>query len=256
MAISFDRIADRYDATRSYPDEVMVLILRTLDDELEGRGPILDAGTGTGRYLVPLSGMGYEVTGIDVSQMMLSRAWAKGGRNLIRADVNALPFTEQTFEATLSIHVLHLIKTWKRALWEIARVTRDRLISISTDRSDSPAEEIRLRYEKACEQLGFRVEHQGMRERELSEILSPDKEKRITTYERPVDVTNRIDGLEARTYSSQWFVPEDVHREAIAAVREHFEGVAQLVDREKIAMIVWSIGRIRRFVSAPEAELF
>jgi len=256
LAISFDRIADRYDATRSYPDDVMALILRVLDDELDGRGPILDAGAGTGRYLVPLSGMGYEVVGIDISTLMLAKAWAKGGRNLIRADVNFLPFADGVFEATLSIHMLHLIKTWKRALEEIVRVTRGRLISVSTDHRESPAEEIRTRYEQACEELGFKVQHQGMRERELSEVLRPDKERHITTYERPLDVATRIDGFEARTYSSQWFVPEDIHREAIAAIREYYAGVDQMVDREKVTMIVWDADRIGQFVKGPEAEPF
>lgn len=256
MAISFDRIADRYDATRSYPDDVMALILRTLDDELSGSGPLLDVGAGTGRYLVPLSGMGYDVVGVDVSSLMLAKAWAKGGRNLLRADVNALPFADGVFDTALSIHVLHLIKTWKKALREIARVTRSRLVSISTDHRESPAEEIRQRYEQECERLGFRVQHQGMRERELSDILTPDKERRITTYERPVDVSARIDGFEARTYSSQWFVPEEIHREAIAALRDYYEGVEEMVDREKVTMIVWSIDRVREFASGPEADLF
>lgn len=256
MAISFDRIADRYDATRSYPDDVMALILRILDEELDGRGPVLDAGVGTGRYLVPLAGMGYEVVGIDISSRMLSKAWEKGGRNLLRADLNVLPIRDRVFETTLSIHVLHLIKTWKTALAEIGRVTRGNLLSITTDHRESPAEEIRTRYEQACEERGFKVQHQGMRERELPEILPPDKEKHITTYERPMDVATRIDGFEARTYSSQWFVPEDIHREAIAAIREYFEGVDQLVDREKVSMIVWSADKIRRFVTGPEAALF
>ena len=256
MAISFDRIADRYDATRSYPDDVMARILRVLDDELNENESILDAGTGTGRYLVPLSRMGYEVVGIDVSPLMLAKGWAKGGRNLIRADVNALPFADDVFDVTLSIHVLHLIKTWRKALEEIARVTRGRLISISTDHRGSPAEEIRIKYEQVCEELGFKVQHQGIRERELSEILKPDRQNPITTYERVLDVAARIDGFEARTYSSQWFVPEEIHREAIAAIREYFNVVDQLVDREKVTMMVWDIDTIRRFVSGPEAALF
>ncbi|HXJ20770.1 MAG TPA: class I SAM-dependent methyltransferase [Polyangia bacterium] len=75
-----------------------VAFYRMLADERGG--PILDAGCGTGRLLVPLARDGHRVLGIDRSAAMLARAaWrlSRAGRaareraTLARADLGALP---------------------------------------------------------------------------------------------------------------------------------------------------------------------
>jgi SAM-dependent methyltransferase len=75
-----------------------VAFYRMLADERGG--PILDAGCGTGRLLVPLVRDGHRVLGIDRSPAMLARAaWrlsragrdARGRATLARADLGALP---------------------------------------------------------------------------------------------------------------------------------------------------------------------
>jgi SAM-dependent methyltransferase len=75
-----------------------VAFYRMLADERGG--PILDAGCGTGRLLVPLARDGHRVLGIDRSAAMLARAaWrlsrgaraARGRAMLARADLGDLP---------------------------------------------------------------------------------------------------------------------------------------------------------------------
>ena len=39
----------------------------------EQGGPVLELGCGTGRVAIPLAGLGFEVTGVDISQAMLTR---------------------------------------------------------------------------------------------------------------------------------------------------------------------------------------
>ena len=51
---------------------------------------VLDAGCGTGRYLLALGGRGAKALGVDLSMPMLARARAAGSR-IARADVCALP---------------------------------------------------------------------------------------------------------------------------------------------------------------------
>jgi SAM-dependent methyltransferase len=60
-------------------------------------GPLLDAGCGTGRHLVPLAERGYRVIGVDVSPAMLGVARASLtetglASSLVRGDLCSLPF--------------------------------------------------------------------------------------------------------------------------------------------------------------------
>jgi SAM-dependent methyltransferase len=86
-----------------------VAFYRMLADERGG--PILDAGCGTGRLLVPLARDGHRVVGIDRSPAMLARAaWrlgragaaARGRALLARADLGALPVAPGRFVLVLA----------------------------------------------------------------------------------------------------------------------------------------------------------
>ena len=86
-----------YDAI--YADPVFLAAqLAFLESAFSGiPGPLLDAGCGTGRHLVPLSKRGYHVVGVDISPAMLSVARAsltEAGLagDLVRGDLRLLPF--------------------------------------------------------------------------------------------------------------------------------------------------------------------
>lgn len=64
---------DLYDIENTVVDEMPVL-LRLAD---ETGGPILDLACGTGRTTLPMAAAGFEVTGVDVSEPMLTRAREK-----------------------------------------------------------------------------------------------------------------------------------------------------------------------------------
>lgn len=83
----------------------------------ERGGPILDAGCGTGRLLVPLARDGHQVVGIDRARPMLARAaWRLGraGRELRRrvvlaqADLGGLPGAGERF--ALVIAAFHTVQ--------------------------------------------------------------------------------------------------------------------------------------------------
>jgi ubiquinone/menaquinone biosynthesis C-methylase UbiE len=50
--------------------------------------------------------------GIDISRKMMSKARQKGVENLILADAHNIPFKDRSFDASIIIHVLHLIPDW------------------------------------------------------------------------------------------------------------------------------------------------
>ena len=245
MDISFDRIADRYDTSRSMPEVVMEEIMRAMGKLLPKDSLILDAGVGTGRYALPMQARGYEVVGVDISGRMLKRAKEKGVKDILRGNLRALPFKDKAFDHSMSVHVLHLIEEWRGALDEIGRVTRFTFMSVASDRSESPAQELRDAYEQACAELGHDPRHPGLRERELPDIIEPDEVLFVTVHEEPVDVQRMIDAFSARSFSNQWMVPEDIHAEAIAALREHYADVPELMERQRFSIMIWNAERLR-----------
>jgi SAM-dependent methyltransferase len=121
---TFDRAVDYYDKTRGLPEEAMARVIQMLLSEFGGRS-CLDLGVGTGRFAVPLAHAGVGMTGIDLSEPMLRNLRAKEGAALVSvclADATRLPFSDESFQAGLMCHILHLIPTWREALGELFRV--------------------------------------------------------------------------------------------------------------------------------------
>jgi len=246
LSVSFDRVAEKYDTTRGYPEHIMEDILNALDRRLKPDDLILDAGMGTGRFAAPLQARDYRIVGIDIAGRMIKKAQEKGVENILRADLLSLPFQDLVFDKTISIHVLHLIKHWRDALHEIGRVTKDEFVSVAFNKEESPAQEIRHAYDRACEELGHSMKHPGMRERELPDVLQPDDMKPIVIHEHPVDVKSLIQGFETRTYSSQWTVPEEIHEEAIELLKEQFGDLDHVQGIERISLIAWNADKLRK----------
>ena len=70
-----DRMAEVYDEWFGTPENAAASFLI----ELAGRGPVLELGIGTGWVALPLAERGIEVHGIDASEAMVERLWAKPG---------------------------------------------------------------------------------------------------------------------------------------------------------------------------------
>ena len=94
-------------------------------------GRILDAGTGTGRFAIPMSAVpGNEVVAMDFSGEMLaqaSRLSTQSGSDAIRfvqGDVERLPFASNAFDTVVSITVVRHFPQWKAILQEYARVVK------------------------------------------------------------------------------------------------------------------------------------
>lgn len=70
--------------------------------------PILDAGCGTGGFLVQLAARypNRSLLGLDADTLACERAAAKSARPVCVGSVNALPFPEGVFEAIFSVDVL------------------------------------------------------------------------------------------------------------------------------------------------------
>jgi ubiquinone/menaquinone biosynthesis C-methylase UbiE len=118
------RIYDIYDA----PMEWMGTKKRRAQLLENAHGSVLEVGVGTGKNL-PHYGPDAEVTGIDVSAGMLAKAKERVRSlpvkaDLIEADVQDLPFDDESFDTAVSTCVFCSVADPVQGLRELGRVVR------------------------------------------------------------------------------------------------------------------------------------
>lgn len=98
----------------------------------EGKNRILDLGCGLGRHSVLFGKLGFDVTGLDLSEEAVEytkQRMIKEGLNFndVVGDMQDLPFEEATFDAIWSYMVISHTDTkgFKKILNEIKRVSKD-----------------------------------------------------------------------------------------------------------------------------------
>lgn len=123
----YDRIAWMYDFME-YPMEIFSFSALRRDLLSRARGKILEIGVGTGKNL-PWYPAGADLTGIDVSPLMLERARKKAEPlemhpDLRVMDVERMTFPGETFDTTVSTFVFCSVLHPHRGLREIRRVLK------------------------------------------------------------------------------------------------------------------------------------
>lgn len=238
MRISFDRVAQVYDKTRGLPDRVMKRLIERLAEELSGSKTILDAGVGTGRFSEPLMDLELNVVGIDIAKEMMKKAVKRSVNKLLLGDVVFLPFRDDSFEVTISVHLLHLIVEWKEALKEICRVTRRTMISMDY-RYKNP---IRMAYNRLLKSHGYEPRRVGKGEWELKGIIKPSKSLFVASFD--IDANETLTYLGQRVYSSQWELPKDVNDKIVCELKERF---ADKLIPQELQLLVWDMEDLKAF---------
>lgn len=135
--------------------------------ELQHNDEVLDIGCGMGRHSLALAELGYRVTGIDLSEALLTEARRHNEDGLIetllQGDMRELPFEAGSFDATVNLFTsfgyFQDERDNKRVLSEIRRVLRaggrfliDFLNPANVERTLVP------RSERVDETSGLRIE--------------------------------------------------------------------------------------------------
>ena len=96
------------------------------DGWLRPGGRALDVGCGLGAEAGHLAAAGWQVAGVDLSQVALAGAAAGGGAVFVRADVRQLPFHQVCFDAALDRGCFHYLAPQDRLRYadELRRVLR------------------------------------------------------------------------------------------------------------------------------------
>jgi SAM-dependent methyltransferase len=120
-SITFDHIADRYDATRG--GEIRAAIVAdAVAPWVEP--PVLEIGVGTGAIAAALQRHGPAVLGLDLSMPMLRRAAARIPGGVAQADAMHLPARPRSLGTVVAVNVLHLVAGADQVVHEAAEALR------------------------------------------------------------------------------------------------------------------------------------
>ncbi|MGZ3602968.1 MAG: class I SAM-dependent methyltransferase [Ktedonobacterales bacterium] len=236
-SVSFDPIADRYDATRFYPPDVAERIAAGLMrlGGLAIGAHLLEIGIGTGRIALPLLARGIDVTGVDISPRMVERLQAKytarqaaeplrpwGALNVVMADMSALPFSDSAFDAAVAVHVFHLVSSWQRALDEVLRVVKagGSFLLGQDMRTLEAHNRIHDTWEEIVEQLGYVSSNVGAQG--YNAVVAELRDRGVTVEEHVLADWEewKVPGealrdIIEREWSRTWRVPDDIFAESV-----------------------------------------
>jgi len=122
-SISFDRIADQYDATRGGLERGRA-VAEAIAPHLTDARRVLEVGVGTGAVAVAMTDMGRDVVGIDLSPEMLHRAHGRLGPRVANGNAQTLPVADNCVDNAYIVWVLHLVADPGAVARECARVLR------------------------------------------------------------------------------------------------------------------------------------
>ena len=226
---SFDRAADIYDQTRLLPEPIVHYGIPAVLDAIGPHARVLEAGSGTGRISIPLLERGVDLIGCDLSSQMLSRFQQKHpAARLARADASLLPFPADSFDAVLTVHVMHLIPNWREVLREFQRalVRGGVYLNMRTWASveDSVADQIRKFWRGWLAANGAEVGHPGVREdvqlmEELRSMGVTVSEVEATRYPDSFHLREELDRFASRVYSETWDIPDAIFDSSVKELR-------------------------------------
>jgi SAM-dependent methyltransferase len=232
-SLSFGSMAALYDETRTVDQECFSAALGFLIARLPPIrfDSVFEPGIGTGRISAPLTERGYRVTGVDVSQEMLSLLRERSGAIACQqADATRLPYADATFDWAIAVHLFYFIPQWRRAIDETVRVIRPGgpLVLMHTGMG-AEVPFLNERYKVLCAEQGYSIEARGVKS--TGEVVDYLKglgyhievirgRWRWVTHLR---LETALGHLASRAYSFTTVAPDDVHRVAIERLRRELE---------------------------------
>jgi ubiquinone/menaquinone biosynthesis C-methylase UbiE len=223
-SLSFDRAADFYDQTRSFPEAIATRGIQAILDIAGAEARFLDVGTGTGRVSVPLLKHSADLIGVDLSPRMMERLRGKfPAARLAQADASQLPFPSNSFDAVLTCHVMHLVSPWREALGEYRRVLKPAgkyINAYSENIGESLQIQVRDHWRDLIKEHGFTSQRIGAKdEKEVAEVLkgmgAELQEISVVEYVYTSTVRQEIDHIASRVLSHSWAIPDSIFAESL-----------------------------------------
>ncbi len=253
--LSFDDLFKYYDETRIIPKNIFseVISFITKKFPVNKYPKIFEPGIGNGRIAIPFAKKGYDITGIDISPVMLNDLQNKIKRekskiviNAYKGDITNLQFPEKSFNISLAVHLFYFVKEWKKALKELIRVTENYMVLINTGYG-MEIPELNEKYKNYAKKYGFPILPIGVRSTE--EVLKYAK-KSGCSYETLVDrwiwvskndVGKALFYLKNRAYSFTSFVPNEIHEKIIVQLEKEYRKKEIIEVENRIKMNIISL---------------
>lgn len=247
-SISFDRIADRYDATRG--GEVRGRqFAPDLGKLLRSDRPALEIGIGTGVIGLALRELGFDVVGLDISQAMLRYALERLGDVIAQADAMQLPVRTGSLDQAYSVWVLHVVADPATVMREVARVLRPggRYLVMDGHFLDLEGDDpIAVAWREIQTGLGLEVHKDHV---PLWSGIAPECGLRVVDvvqtdpYPFFASITDTANRIETRANSWMWDVPDDQWKRVVVPVIERLRALPdadepmQRFDRQQILVL-------------------
>ena len=252
---SFDRAAGYYDQTRPLPDSIAQDGIQAILD-LAGPGArLLEVGAGTGRISIPLLERSVDLIGCDISSNMLRRLQGKyPTARITQADASQLPFPSASFNAIMTVHVLHLVPAWREALREFRRVLAPDGVYLNVKTWASVGvnirDRIRLHWRDWMAAQGMKIRQPGIQDQEefLQELRSMGaecKEVEVIRYSFPFRLREELERFVARTSSETWDLPDDLFDASMTELRLWAEAEFADLDQSVEDQLRFAIDEIR-----------
>ena len=222
---SFDRAASYYDQTRPLPESIAQEGIQAILDVTGPSARTLEIGTGTGRIGIPLLERGLNLIGCDLSSKMLRRLHEKfPAARVVQADATFLPFAAAHFEAVLTVHVLHLIPSWRDVLSEIRRVLVPdaKYLNVTTwgSTGSSIREQLRVHWRDWLATRGLIVRNPGMQDHvDFAQAVESQgghlTEIEVLRYPLRFVLRDELERFSGRIYSDAWDLPDGIFEDSI-----------------------------------------
>jgi ubiquinone/menaquinone biosynthesis C-methylase UbiE len=119
----YNKIGKTYDVTRRADPKIVLRLVEHLNPQKEGS--YLDIGCGSGNYTHGVHSLDINITGIDISEEMLTKAREKNNRiDWVHGDAKKMPFSSYTFDGAICVLATHHIKDLTAAFQEAFRVIK------------------------------------------------------------------------------------------------------------------------------------
>ncbi len=181
-----------------------------------GKDRMLEVGTGSGRLSQPLLAQGAKLIGLDLSHAKLRRLLARIPNLpvVVQADALQMPFPAASFDAVITVHVMHLVNRPNQVLFEFRRVLRPGGVYLR--RSERPGNTIhahmRHRWQTILEKAGLPQRHQARSGRVVDEILlamgGSCQPLEVAHIDHATSPQREIERIASRVRAGAWLAPD------------------------------------------------
>ena len=248
--MSFNHMTSLYDETRVFDKGCFDAALDFLVARFAPSvfSSLFEPGIGTGRVAIPLAERGYKVTGVDISEEMLSFLKRRLGQDskplqlsFHQADVTKLPFRDAVFDIVVAVHLFYFVERWQEAADEILRVLRrDSPLVLMHTGTGIEVPLLNIRYRELCLENGCPIRDVGVSStNKVVEYLGSlgchiEQVRERWRWTQRIQLSKALDYLKFRAYSFTILTPTPVHVNVIKRLeyelRQQYGSVATEVE--------------------------